>query len=103
MELFFVTEPFSCTFHFFVNVARLTCTDEASVRSFSQADFGSILPIHGVGTQGHASVSAWVTRYKLAVSLDGVTFVTLKEKDGDKDLVRPRKLPPEVSTGSPDV
>ena len=57
------------------------------ILNFIQVDFGTILPIHGVGTQGHSQLDVWVTKYKLATSLDGVTFVNLKEKTNKTDLV----------------
>ena len=53
-----------------------------------QADLGDILPVHGIATQGHSSRAAWVTAYKVAISIDTVNFVTLKQADSDEDLVR---------------
>ena len=52
-----------------------------------QIDLGKIMPIHGVSTQGHAIEITWVTKYKIAISLDGIHFVTFKDTNTTMDLV----------------
>ena len=34
--------------------------------------------MHGIGTQGNSLIEGWVTKYKVAISLDGINFNVLK-------------------------
>ena len=52
-----------------------------------QSDFGKILPVHGVSTQGHSVVISWVKAYKIAISIDGINFETLKDRNSSMDIV----------------
>ena len=52
-----------------------------------QVDLGNIIAIHGIGTQGHGAKEAWVSKFKVQISLDAINFVTLMDTESDKELV----------------
>ena len=52
-----------------------------------KVDLGNIIAIHGIGTQGHGGKEAYVTKFKIQISLDAISFVTLMDTGSDKELV----------------
>ena len=49
-----------------------------------QIDFGRAAKIIRISTQGRQDVDQWVTRYLVLHSLDGINFVTYKERNNFK-------------------
>ena len=56
-------------------------------KEWIEVDLGTIVPIHGVATQGHGVMQTWVTQYKIAISIDGINFAVLKNSTTNDDLV----------------
>ena len=56
--------------------------DEDRVGEYIRADFGQLMRIQAIATQGRADWSRWVTSYKFAYSTDGVKYDYVTSDDG---------------------
>ena len=55
-----------------------------SIGQFIQADLGTVRRVEKVATQGRQDYDMWVTSYKFAYSVDGVTYTFVVECDGSE-------------------
>ena len=60
-------------------IARLN-----EIGEYIQAAFTDVRRVEAVATQGRADANQWVTSYKFAYSMDGVTFEYVRDVDGSE-------------------
>ena len=52
------------------------CSSSVSLPQYLQADFGQIVTVTGVATQGDAQRNNWVTSYLIRFGYDGKTWIS---------------------------
>ena len=56
------------------------CSSSASLPQYLQADFGQIVTVTGVATQGDAQRDNWVTNYLIRYGYDGKTWISYETR-----------------------
>ena len=56
------------------------CSSSASLPQYLQADFGQIVTVTGVATQGNAGGDNWVTNYLIRYGYDGKTWISYETR-----------------------